>query len=409
MRSAACSGKPARPHLTQGIAPGGGDNIERPSAPRIQTISLHFFHDNIDTDMSQSDASDQDEIPKETSTYLTESMAQKFCKTFAEALSSGLAYTRVFDMLKRQGVSETLVDRLQEAVFEKGDKLAEAFERLGMLDEDARALVLVAETQGTMPETFQRLANLYETRARRKKEMVQAMIMPLSIFLIGGVVFAYHMFIKGGAFNAVKAGAGPLDTLVQLGPVLKDAGIHCGIGVGVFAVVAMTFLYFPVDSKVREWANAIWLRVPVFGSPGRQFALSMFFRYFGQQLEGGMSVYEAMDLAGNASGHPTLKAELPELKKKIEEGANLKMTFMDSDAVPDDAVDYIDLGEESGELEHQLEFLADKYKEASDEEFENQKETITFMVLILTILVTFVGVFVGLGGYAGEEFRKAFN
>ena len=106
------------------------------------------------------------EIRRETSTYMTDRDAEKMCTLFADGLDAGVGYARILDFMDRQKLDPKLIARLRHAVLETGDRLGEAFARFGILDGPSRKLILVAEEQGTLPQTFKENRGLYDWRMR---------------------------------------------------------------------------------------------------------------------------------------------------------------------------------------------------------------------------------------------------
>ncbi|MFB6351465.1 MAG: type II secretion system F family protein, partial [Bradymonadaceae bacterium] len=127
-------------------------------------------------------------VVRESRTYMTDPQAETLCQVFSEGLRSGVGYARIFEMLERNGLEAQTIDRMREAVLDRGDKLGEAFARHGILDPTARKLVLVAERQGTLPETFDHLGKSYGLRHDRKREFVFSMVEPMILVTLGGIV-----------------------------------------------------------------------------------------------------------------------------------------------------------------------------------------------------------------------------
>ncbi|MFW6053973.1 MAG: type II secretion system F family protein, partial [Persicimonas sp.] len=120
---------------------------------------------------------------------MTDPEAEQMCTTFADGLHSGIGYSRILDILARQNFDKKTVGRLREALLERGDMVGEALARYGVLDPNARKLILVAEEQGVLPETFEQLSEIYGTRYKRKKDFAMSMIEPIILIALGLIVF----------------------------------------------------------------------------------------------------------------------------------------------------------------------------------------------------------------------------
>src|SRR5690554_757686 len=239
-----------------------------------------------------------DALVREGSTYLSDPEAEKFCQTFADGLESGIGYARILDILARQAFNRKTINRLREALLERGDVPGAAFARYGILDPAARKLILVADEQGVLPETFKQLSVIYGKRYKRKREFVMAMIEPLILIALGLIVFRN---LLGGDFINRAFADDVVERMIQIG--IQSAIESAILGLACF-LMSFVWLNLPVDFAPRDIFARIWLRLPVVSDPGRLSAISLFCRYLQQAIAGGMSVYQGLELASEASNHP---------------------------------------------------------------------------------------------------------
>lgn len=357
-----------------------------------------------DSNIPNSDSQSSNSGPPKTedSTYQTEQGAYKFCETFAKGLETGMDYSRIFEILERQGIEKRIIDKLKEALFEKGDSLGDAFTRFGLLDSNARQLLNVAEKQGNIPQTFDELAEMYKKRHERKKNIVGAFIMPAIIFAIGGIIFVYHFLLKGGIIKMAQEG------LMKHAPgILLNAGINIAIFFLICGTIAYIFINFPIDSSIRETITNVWMRIPFLSKTGRERGIALFSRYLSRAIGAGMSVFDGLELAADASNHPHIQNGIEDTRRSIEQGNMLKVALKEIDDLPQDVIDHVDIGEETGELEGQLEKLADRYEKAANERFERRQETFSKMLLFSIVAATVLAVFYTLGTELMTKFTKA--
>lgn len=329
---------------------------------------------------SQGGSGDQQPVVRETSTYMTDQEAEKFCFLFGDGLESGIGYARILELMERQGFDRKSVDRLRVALLERGDMVAEALARLGILDPSARKLILVAEQQGTLPQTFKQLSRIYGKRYARKKSFVYALIEPLILVALGGIVF------RNLIMSDLRAITFSDRTGEMLGEVFLQAGIECGIFAAVSFLVMFTWLNLPVDFGLRDAVGRLWQRVPVLSQPSELFAIAMFCRYLDQSIASGMDVYRALELAAEASNHPSFLGSYAKAQSIIERGGSLAEAIAAIRAVPDEVLDNIDIGEQSGRLDERLSFLAERYEKLSNESFERQTMLWTHIIRFGTII-----------------------
>lgn len=343
-------------------------------------------------------AAEEEPLTKETSTYITDVQAERLCQTFAEGLDSGLGYARIFDLMKQSGIKSSIVERLRTAILEYGDRLGAAFTRFGILDPVARRLILVAEDQGKLPETFAQLSELYENRYARRKRLIFALVRPL-------VLIGLAAFFMGALFTG--------DTLVKL--AFADDPGHQGIQVagrailnaGLFGVVCTGVLYawlkVPVDFPIRDAAAGIWKRLPIVSKPAHTRSFALFCRYLEQSVSSGLNVHEGLDLAADAANNPKLRKQIPEAREAIEEGATLADALFRVEILPDEVIQHVDIGEESGRLDERLDFLAERFHDRADEQFEKLMSAVIGIVQLIVIVAAVIAGFVMLLRLLSEQ------
>ncbi|MFW5966205.1 MAG: type II secretion system F family protein [Persicimonas sp.] len=321
---------------------------------------------------------------------MTDQEAEKFCQTFADGLKSGLSFVRILNLIDKQGLSTKTVERLKEALDVKGDQLGEAFIRYGILDSNARNLLIVAEQEGALPETFKHLAVTYRQRYKRKKRFLIATFEPYLLISLG--LIAFLNILEAGLIDLAFGG----DTTAQL----IDLAIKSLIEIGLFGLacllVGMTWLKLPVDMSLRDLGARLWMRLPVLSEPTRDFAIATFCRYLYKGIDSGMAVNESLELAANAANHPKILKHYERAIQHIEEGHTLTEALSAIPALSDDLLDHIELGEESGRLEERLTDLARRYQERAEATFDRHLRVfillLRYSIIIFVMIATFVSV-----------------
>jgi type II secretory pathway component PulF len=314
---------------------------------------------------------------------MTEYEAEQFCSTFADGLESGIGYARILDILERQKFDDRIIRRLRTSLLEEGDMLAEALARQGMLDASARKLVLVAERQGSLPDTFAQLARIYRQRYKRKKKIAFSFVEPLFLSALG---IALTNLLSRNIVVMVFS-----DNLIAQ---FIDWALGTAIQVALFALATgsavIGWLNLPVDMKLRELGAAIWMRIPFISEAGRKFSISMFCRYLKESLANGMTVFDGLELAAEASQNPHILRGIDEAKTRIEEGSTLVQALRGIPSLPNKVIDQVDIGESSGRLEERLESLASDFQEQSEEAFERLR-TVTTSIIRYGVVILVVG------------------
>lgn len=320
-------------------------------------------------------------VVRERSTYLTDSEAQALCLLFADGLGSGVGYSRILSMLERQGGDKRVLNRLRTALLEHGDMLGEAFARYGILDPSARKLILVSEQQGELPGTFKQLAKIYGQRYERKKKLLFACVEPMILFILGMIV-ARGLFSADFTQLAFKE-----DTWARLADIFIRAGIESLIFTVVCLSIAFVSLNLPVDMPMRSLLHRVMLRIPIISKSGNLYAISLFCLYVRQSIASGMTVYKSLELAAEASNAPSIRGNIRRAQDQIEQGATLSTALHSIRAIPNDVIENIDIGEETGNLEERLEWLATRYEVFSYESFERLLAAFLYIARFAIVIV----------------------
>lgn len=347
---------------------------------------------------SSGQSGDSEPIVREATLRMTDPEADALCALFADGLESGLGYTRIIDMLERQDVDDKIVGRLRQALLEDGDTLGEAFARFGLLDATARKLVRVAEQQGTLPRTFHQLSEHYARRHERRRDFVSSLVEPCILVALGLLV-ARNLFTADFA-----AFVETMDVAGFLKPAFEQAAVEVAIFGSLAVAGAYIFLNLPVETPLRSLIRRLWVRLPlgVLNKAARLQALGLFFRYVQKSLVSGLTVHRSLALAAKASDDPELERNIERAREAIEAGQTLAEAFKISEAIPRDAVDVIDVGEEAGELDKRLEELADKYQQRAQEHYEAKRKVILYLlrfaVIVIVVLMLLFTIIEMLGG-----------
>ncbi len=337
----------------------------------------------------ESQAPQGEGVVRESSTYMTDRDAEKFCQLFADGLRSGIGYARILDFMERQGLDAKMTAKLRVAVLEYGDRLGESFARFGILDAAARKLILVAEEQGALPETFKEQSRIYGTRYNRKKKVVFGLVEPALVFCLG--VF-YFRNVIGNIMEATFSN----DTWGVIGDLFVLSSIQSAIFFLFFGGCMYTWINLPVDSSFREAVGRLWFRVPVLSTPVRTQAVANFARYLRQSVRSGMDIFLSIDLAAEATNSPWFIDSVDEVFAVLEAGYPLDQAMRQMRGLPTDFADYIAIGEETGRLEENLDFLAERYDEKAVEAYARSLAAFVYMTrLLFIVLILIFAVFGG--------------
>lgn len=329
--------------------------------------------------MDESQGSYDKPVVREYSTYITDSDAAKMCQLFADGLETGAGYARIFDFMERQKLDGKMITRLRYAVLDQGDRLGEAFARLGLLDAPARKLVLVAEEQAALPSTFKQLGRIYNDRLKRKKHVFFGLLEVFILVCLGGIMFP-TVFLAG--MNAPAKGV--VDAIFA---ALITGALQSLIALSAIGILFYIWMNLPVEFSMRSAVRGIWIRIPLASTASRLASVATFCRYFRQSLTSGLDIYRSIDLAAEAADSPFIMGRTDQALDAIEAGYPLDSALGTIPGLPEEACQHIGIGEETGRLEERLLFLSEKYDEQAKEAFDQTIQAVVYITRILLIIL----------------------
>jgi general secretion pathway protein F len=145
------------------------------------------------------------------------------------------------------------------------------------------------------------------------------------------------------------------------------------------------------NEKGRRWMDTKILSLPLFGSLVRKLAAARFARTLGSLLDNGISMLPALSIVQNIVGNVYLAEVVANGSTEVSKGQGLGNALDVGKAFPPLAIQMIQVGEQSGNLEEMLNKVADVF----EREVETTAMRLTalvepVMVLIMACIVLFV-------------------
>jgi type IV pilus assembly protein PilC len=155
---------------------------------------------------------------------------------------------------------------------------------------------------------------------------------------------------------------------------------------------AVVFAFFTARSRSRAFryrTDAIFLRLPVFGSLLRKVAVARFSRTLGTMISSGVPILDALDICARTAGNLVIEQGLVKTRTAISEGRTIAEPLEASGVFPGMVVQMIAVGEQTGAMDAMLNKIADFY----DDEVDTAVEALT--ALLEPLMMVFLGGTVG--------------
>lgn len=320
-----------------------------------------------------------------------------FTRHLAILMRTGTPILDALDTLQAQAKPGMVRDALQQVIDDvaNGRSLAVAFKKHHRIFNAFYVNIVEAgEKSGTLDQNLAFLSRYFERESRLRARVRGALIYPTIVILalIAVVIFVSAIALPRlaeffDAFNQPLPGA--TRALLVAVDIVVNYGALILLGLLAF-VVALTILNRRI--KLFIWWHRLVLVIPYIGKLVEQIQLARFTRNFGLLLKSGIPVVTSLEITANTLTSLVYKQQILDLAASIRGGDNISHTLerLGKHTFPPLVVRMIAVGEKSGTLDDNLQYLADFYEEEIDASFKN------LSTIIEPLLLIGVGVLVGL-------------
>lgn len=311
------------------------------------------------------------------------SVKPKVMCTFTRQLSTlqdaGLPLLRSLQILESQqkpgGFKNILIGVTEEV--EGGASLSEAMGKYPRAFNKLYVkMVAAGEVGGVLDIILQRLAEFMEKAERLKRKIKGAMVYPIVVVGIAGLILTGIMVFIIPKFEAIFMDFGvslPMLTRWLINTSRWFAGGNPGQAVAGFwffvVGIPLTIFLFKLIRRAgpgRAATDTLALYIPVFGGLVRKTAIARFTRTLGTLISAGVPILEAVNITKETSGNYVFEKALAKVHDSIREGESFAGPLRESKTCDPIVVNMIDVGEETGELDAMLMKIADNYDEEVD-------------------------------------------
>ena len=286
----------------------------------------------------------------------------------------------------------TSVARELRELVRGGTKLAEAMRLTGKFPDAHVATVTAAEESGKLDKALYSLANAVEQLKDLYASVKEAMTYPLLILALT-VVISYYLLTRLvpkilGQFEEIglKKVPGPTQVTMAVADFLNHYGLI------LLVVVIGAAYFFRVWSKTPQGRRAIdgfLLRAKVIGPIAKKIALVQFSQTLGFLYDHGVSLNEALSIAGKASGNVLIRDGAERVRSHLEAGLTLSEALAEEKALfTPRLVTAARIGERSANLAEPMYSVARDYNQDAMWRANALSKTLEpFLLVFLAVIV----------------------
>lgn len=284
-----------------------------------------------------------------------------FCRRMADSLHSGIDIRSVMarEAQRARGTARRPLMCLDEAI-RRGESITAAFESAGeFFPPLMRRMIEVGEATGRSAEVFAQLADHYQLRRELRRAFLLSILWPMVQLGLALAVVGLLIWLLG-VVNAMTGGH--VDPL-GLGLIgARGLAIYLATVGGVAAIITGVIWSFRRGwwwaARCQRWA----LRLPVVGLALRDLALARVAWALHLTMGAGMDVLRAMEISMAAARNAKFDDDSAALQRSLAHGASIAEAFQELKGYPDEFLDSLAVGEQSGRLSESLGVLSQQYQ-----------------------------------------------
>ena len=318
-----------------------------------------------------------------------------FSRQMATLIESGIAAVSALELLQRQtrsGLGRVLGQVIQ--ALKQGSSLSDALrEHPQVFPPIFARMIAVGERTGNLEVVLRQLATHVEKEQAIIKRVRGALAYPAFVILLAMGVVAILVTTALppliSLFDEFDAEL-PLPTKILLAVSHFTATYKLHMAVVLAAAVAIVVVYVR-QPRGRRQLDYAFLRMPLIGSitvlsNAARFSGTMFIL-----LRAGIPVSEVMDLAIDTTENRIVRDGLRDVQGEMLRGEGLSKPLANSKLFPPMLVQMVEVGEETGTLDANLETMAGFYGREVDERISTLTSMIQpTMTLVMGLVVAFI-------------------
>jgi type IV pilus assembly protein PilC len=317
-----------------------------------------------------------------------------FTRQFSVMIDAGLPLVQCLEILGKQEPHKhfsAAILKVREDV-ESGAALADAMKKHPKtFDALYSNMIAAGEAGGILDTILKRLAVYIEKNVKLKGEVKSAMIYPVAVIVIAGVVVGAILWKVIPTFASLFAGLGaqlPLPTrlVISASNGIVSYGIFILMGLGLMVYGLGQYYATPNGRRVID---RILLKMPVLGDILRKVAVARFCRTLSTLLASGVPILDGLDITARTAGNAIIEDAIQVTRTSIERGETISGPLRETNVFPSMVVQMINVGETTGALDAMLSKIADFYEEEVDTAVAG------LLTLMEPVMIAFLGVIVG--------------
>jgi general secretion pathway protein F len=318
-----------------------------------------------------------------------------FTQELANLLESGLPIDRAIYVLSEHSGKSSLREILKEAYIDiqRGQSLSQALSKHKVFPRVYVNMIKAGEMGGILEAVVRRLAVFLETTVAFREELISALIYPILLTVIGGIVVAVLMIFVIPTFAQIFEDTGqalPTPTLILMGASNWFVSYWWAV-LAVVGLVAFLIRGYSKTAEGRLFMDGLKLKTPVVSNIHMKLVIARFSRTLGTLLHSGVPILDALRVSREVVGNEVVSDKLIALEEGVSKGRGVYAPLRDSGVFPPIVAQMIAVGEEAGRLEETFLMIADRSEAESTATIKRAASLLEpAMILLMGLIVGFI-------------------
>jgi type IV pilus assembly protein PilC len=289
-----------------------------------------------------------------------------FSRQFATMVNSGLPILRALAILSEQTENKELQKVLTQARLdvEQGMSLSGAMGKHPKAFSDLYvAMVKAGETGGVLDNVLLRLADNIERDVELRRKVKSAMTYPLAVVALVTLILGAMLLFVVPQFKTIYGQLGgklPLPTQILLS-ISNSVRTYWYVFIVVVSGGTFAFRRYKKTPRGRAQADAVKLKIPIFGPLFHKTALARFSSTLGMLLRSGVPILQALDIVSDTVSNKVISKAVNDVQSSVREGESIAKPLSRHGVFPPMVVQMLAVGEETGAVDTMLDKVADFY------------------------------------------------
>jgi type IV pilus assembly protein PilC len=317
-----------------------------------------------------------------------------FTRQFSVMIDAGLPLVQCLEILGTQEDDKNFAATILQTRtdVESGASLADAMRKHPKaFDPLFTNMIAAGEAGGILDTILKRLATYIEKAVKLQGQVKSAMIYPIAVVVIAGLVVGVILWKVIPTFAQLFAGLGadlPLPTRVVI--VLSNSLVsYFPIIAGVAVATGWGLRKYYQTTAGRRVVDATVLKAPILGNIMRKIAVARFCRTLATLISSGVPILDGLEITAKTSGNSIVEDAVMTTRKSIERGETISAPLKETAVFPPMVTQMISVGEATGALDTMLSKIADFYEEEVDTAVAG------LLTLLEPIMIAMLGIIVG--------------